>query len=323
MSLPRPSLELELDGQSFDGPSAALTRLSCTLGVDGSHDQLLFHVSLQSPLADVEQDVPVKLSLGNSDAPEGVFSGTVRSVERTARGVVVEAYADTWLMSQLFLAQAYLDMTIADIVSDLAGQAGVTTATLEAPVKLSAYHVDERRAAWSYARDLARFADLDLTTSADGELNLLPASGGGGAASASLTGTKFRYGAEVLSWQAGARTEPAAATGYAYGAGSEAGAEKWHVLLKDPGKSDGATRVLPIARDRDAASKWTAARANSAKRATLSGQALVIGSPALRAGSVVSFELPTGDIDARCRGVAHHLSASSGFVTALQLEGIA
>ena len=58
------------------------------------------------------------------DGEEEVFTGLIDRVEQGLTGVSIEILAATLPLSSWYGAQTYQDQTVADIIGDLAGQAG-------------------------------------------------------------------------------------------------------------------------------------------------------------------------------------------------------
>jgi phage protein D len=319
MSIRRPVIELTAGGAALSGPEAAAVRVQCDLKVGSAMDYALIACTPQTPLVDVSVGDDFTIGLGyEDDQPATVLSGKVSAIDYNPRMVAIEVEAATCALARYYHAGSYVQQTIGDIVSDLVAQAGLTAGTIEASQSLAAYHVDERRAVWSHIVDLSNIADLSLTTSAEGALEMREPKSG------PVTST-LRYGAELLLWQAGPRlTEEIALQAAPYGAGSEEGSAKWHILLKDPtgGSPDAPTIVLPAARDRETADAFSQARQSRKARRGLYGRAIVTGIPTLRAGDVVEMvDLPTGgDLTFRCRSVCHEIAPDVGFATHLQLE---
>ena len=319
MSIRRPSIELTAGDAGLSGPEAAVVSVQCVLAVGAALDYAVVVSALDSPLVDVSIGDDFTIGLGYEDQESAtVFSGNVSAIDYQPRMLSIEVESATCVLSRYYHAGSYVQQTIGDIVSDLAIQAGVTTGSIEASQSLAAYHVDERRAVWSHIVDLSNIGDLSLTTSAEGALEMREPK------SRPVT-SNFRYGAELLLWQAGprqaAKIVPRAAP---YGAGSEKGSEKWHILLKDPtgGSPDAPVIVLPAARDRETADGFSQAQESRKTRRGLHGRAIVTGTPSLRAGDVVAMvNLPTGDdLTFRCRSVCHEISPDMGFTTHLLLE---
>jgi phage protein D len=318
----RPRLKITVDGQDLSASEAALVSLRVELRLGSMHDRFTAFLSHQSPVADLDAGTAVEIALGYGDATEAVFTGDVVAVERLAGVVCVEGLARTHALARTRAAQSYLDQTVADIVRDLLGKGGVDAGDIDASLKLAVHHVDERRTIWAHIVDLARLASCDLIAAADGSLDCRPPRSG------PTPDHTLRHGADMLAWSVGPRTplgDPPAVV--PYGAASEAGAEKWHLLLREPdrGSPSAPTRVVEALRDRDGARALESGLQKAAQRRTLAGRIVIVGNSAIRPGDVLKLsDLPNGeDCIARALAVSHGFDGAAGFRTAIGLEGVA
>ncbi|CAN5192499.1 hypothetical protein BH18ACT4_BH18ACT4_09470 [soil metagenome] len=333
-----PATVVTLDGQELSGPELALAAAQIDIGFGPSLDRARLALGWLSPAADVEPGAEMTVAVGYQDETETVLTGQVDAVSHRPWGFVVDVLATSAKLTRLRTGQAFIDSSVADIVESLADEAGAAVGELEAPMVLAAYHVDERRNAWRHVLDLAWLAGVDVSTEPDGGLTLKPApdpgaaAGGLGAAVASAVipgaGGGLRYGAELVAWGLGpADTDRGETRVFPYGAGSELGAAKWHIVLKEPecGAPSGPV-VLPGAlRDREGATTLERAlAARTARRATL-GRVVVVGDQAHRAGDVIDLaELPAGPSPRlRILRLTHVVSEGTGFLTHLDVEAAA
>lgn len=322
MTLQRPDAQLTLDGRALGAAEAALESVRVDLGVGGAHDRFRARLGLLSKFLDVAPGAAAEVQLGYKDGLRAVLTGTVTSVERTPTGVVVEGHAATAALSAARLGRAYRDQSVADIVSDLVSGAGGTTGEVTGSTTLAAHHVDERRSVWEHLRRLAQLTGSELSADGVGAVNFRPVKTG----SADHT---LRHGAHVLAWQVGPRESAAAhaVTVVPYGAASEEGADKWHLVLREPEGSSPTETVLipPQLRSRDAAQALQDALSAARTRAGTRGALVAVGDAELRAGDLVELaDMPSGEDGVlRATAVVHVLAAGAGFRTALRLEGAA
>ena len=320
MTLRRPAATLVLDGSSLTAPEAAVVGLQVELGVGGGHDRFRAVAASASPAADAEPGATAEVRLGYGDDLTAVLAGTVTSVERLSAHVVVEGLAGTAALSKARVGRSYVRQTVAGIVSDLVDSAGAESGEIAAPLALAAYHVDERRSVWQHVRALARLAACEVTSDDGGALNFRPPKP---AASADRA---LRYGADLVAWSVGPRDgETLSFTVVAFGAASEQGADKWHLLLKEPdgGSPPGPTLVPAALRDRDGAQTFEGGLRRAATRRRTEGWLLLLGDAVIRAGDVVELvDVPSaapGPL--RVTAASHHFDARAGFRTALRVEG--
>lgn len=313
MSLSRPSAKVTLGGQAFSAAEAALVRLRVSLGLSGAHDAAELTLWPSSKLKDAATGDELSISLGEADGEEAVWSGEVTQVLAGPDALVVDGLAATVALSRARKSQSYVSQSVGDIVRDLASEMDVDE--VQGDLQLDAYSLDDRRSVWSHLLDLAALTGADVGCSAEGGLRFAPFQSG--APDATL-----RYGADVLSWQAGPRPAPPVPAVVASGAASDQGAEKWHWLTRDPASGSTAARVVAAFRTKDAADQLNQALADRAGRAALRGQVTVVGRADVRPGWRVEIQdLPTGDLGTlRVLAVEHVLDARFGFTTALTVE---
>lgn len=319
MSLFKPACIIQADGTDYTGAEAALRSMDLELCLGEGHDQAIIRCSHLSPLRDVQPDAALLISLGAPGAEVDVFSGIISRVEQQLTGVSVEVLADTCPLSSLYSGQVYQDQTVADIITDLAGQVDVATGIIDASLPVKIWHVTEQRSAWWHIKRLARMGGYEVLCDEKGALNVRPAGSGG-------LSHSLRFSAEILSLQTGEQRDSGVRYQYApAGAGSELGSEKWHICLREPvGETpDGPATIAGAPRDKDAAEKMTDAAAARMTRSFFTGKVLVTGNGTIRPGDSVDLsDIPDRDtISARVRSVQHRFDGTVGFTTTLYLGG--
>jgi hypothetical protein len=313
MSLSRPSARVTLGDQDYSAAEAALVRVRICLGLSGSHDAAELTLWPSTRLKDAFAGDTLAISLGELDSEEAVWSGEVSEVLAGADALVLEGLAATVALSRERRSQTYLSQSVGDIVRDLASDVDVDE--VQGDLQLDAYSLDDRRTLWSHLLDLAALTGADVGCSAEGGLRFAPFQGG----AAEVT---LRYGADVIAWRAGPTRTPTAPTVIASGAASDAGADKWHWLTRDPANGSSPARVVAAFRTRDAADHLNQTLADRADRAAISGQVTLVGRTDIRPGTRVEVtDLPTGDLGTlRVLAVEHVLDARFGFTTAITVE---
>ena len=321
MTLQRPGAALTLDGDRLTAAEAALTDLHVELGVGRAHDRFRAAFGAITRFADVAAGASAVVELGYGDDLDTVLTGTVTVVERRPWGLVVEGLAGTMALSRTRVGRSYVSQSAADIVSDLAGAAGVDLGEVSSSLQLSAYHADERRSIWSHVCTLARLAGCELSADGSGALNFRPPKSGS-------PDHSYRHGAELVAWDVGPRDTTATNLSVVpFGAASEQGADHWHILLREPdgGPPSDETLVPAALRDRDGAQTFQQALADARTRRGTGGEAVVGGDAALRAGDVVTLDdLPGGDgSPLRVTAATHRLGGDKAFYTLMRVEGVA
>lgn len=319
MSLERPAAKLTLGGHSLDAAEAALESLRVELSVSGAHDRFQCRLGHLSPFADVDAGADAEIQLGYGDDLQTVLTGTVTAVERAPWGLRVEGLAASSTLSAARIGRSYIGQTVADVVADLAAAGGGSAGEVSASHTLAAYHVDERRSVWTHVRQLARLTGSELSSAPDGGLNFRPVK----------TGTAdhtLHHGADLVAWRVGPRGPAGPDVSVVpFGAASEQGTDKWHILLRSPeGDSpQGEVVVAAALRDRDATQALQDALGAAAARRAQGGGLTLVGDGAIRAGDLVELaDMPSGE-DGLLRAIAvtHLLAMDAGFRTAIAVEG--
>ncbi|MDQ4043678.1 MAG: contractile injection system protein, VgrG/Pvc8 family [Actinomycetota bacterium] len=266
------------------------------------------------------------VSFGYEDGiAELIFTGQVEEVCQDVRGGTrVTASDGGAVLSTQRINQSYEQQKAGDIVSDLAGRAGVGTDTVEDGVEFPFYVVDDRRSAYRHIAALARRSGYLAYFTPENKLNFAPFA-------SSQPVQTFSYGEVIISLRT---TKIAAVVGavttVGEGAAGSQGQEAWSWLVKDPSSvtssagSDGAERQIQDAslRSADAARSAAEGIANATDRTGLTGELLVPGSPAVVVGSVVEIvDAPQDALNGLylVTGVRHRFSKAKGFTSLARL----
>jgi hypothetical protein len=320
MSVQRPAASLSLGGQTLKAPAAALAELRIDLGLGSAHDRFRALVGSASPAADAEIGADATVELGYDDSLTTVLTGSVSAVERLHFGVLVEGLSATSALSKARVGRSYVSQSADAVIRDLVGSAGGTAGEVTASGDLAAYHVDERRSVWSHLRALALLAGCELSSDAEGKLVVRPPK------SAPVADHRLRRGADLIAWTVGtiaAGGEPPDVV--PFGAASQQGAAKWHIVVREPeGRSPRTATLVPAAvRDRAGAETLADALRNASARRARGGTIVAVGDPAIRAGDLVQLEGVDGvAVLLRATAVTHAFDRG-GFRTALRVEAAA
>lgn len=330
MSIARPSASVTLNGDTYSAAEAGLMRARVDLGLN-AHDRVQLMFWPQSALAGAAPGDELSLglsleaktggllaavpsTLGGVGASDVLWTGSVQSTRSGSDFFSVIGLASTSVLSDSRRSQTWEDMSVGDIVNDLAGD---LSTEVEADLKLASFSIDNTRSVWSYLYELAQLAGAELSCAADGGVRFILSSKESGS-------IELRYGADLIDWRLSRNVTYAPVGAAEHGAASSAGGDKWHWLAHDPvGVAGDPVRVPAAFRTRDAATAYTEAAAARATRAQLSGAVWLGGRPELRPGSWVELKgLPEGDSGPlRVKAVTHQLDGQNGFITALQVEG--
>lgn len=318
MTIDRPSATITIDGQDLSLAESATAALFVAATTASAHDRATLTLGPGSPALDAAPDAHVEISMSAAGAEsEGlVFTGSIARVAHQPWGTEVHALSASSALDRVHVGRAYLSRTVGDIVADLLGEAGVASGDVAAGATLPVFYVDEVRSAWRHVCRLASLVVGELTSAADGSINLRPARTG-------AAGHTYRAGAELLSWAVGRQQDLVAARSVGpFSAASEQGAEAWSLVHHDPGGS-GAHLVHPVLRDRDLAQSVDDATAAARASAGGQGWAVVTGDASVRAGDLVELDsVERAEATYRVVTVRHQIDLT-GFSTTLRLEGAA
>jgi phage protein D len=266
------------------------------------------------------------ISFGYEDGTtELIFTGEVEAVRHDVRGTTHLTATDGGAaLSKLRINQSYEQQKAGDIVSDLAGRAGVGTDTVENGVEFPFYVVDDRRSAYRHIAALARKSGYLAWFTPEGKLSFAPSTAGQAVQT-------FAYGTDILSLEVTEATPSlGTVTTIGEGAAGGQGQEAWSWLVKDPspvegnaGKGEPEREVQdPSLRSGDAVQSAAEGITDAAALTKLTGELLVPGSPAVVVGSAVEVvDAPQDTLNGLylVTGVRHRFSKVRGFTTLAQL----
>lgn len=270
----------------------------------------------------------VTVELGDADGGglTKVLTAAVVAVEPGLTTTRVVAFSGANDVLRTFTDQTYESKTAGQIVSDLAGQAGVTVASADDGITFPAYVVDGRRSVYQHAHDLADLCGFDLYLNTDGELVFEAFTSG-------KTVHPVEYAKDVLALDV-RHLPPLAGQVEAWGESptGSAGANAWPWLTKDFSSSKGTAgsgEVLllqrPVLRTATAAGLAATAALTTIQRQTLRGQVTLAGRPDILLGDALQLKgLPQAALNAtyQVRGVTHRVSKRRGFTTVVDFRAI-
>jgi phage protein D len=287
---------------------------------DGGADGAVLTLGERSELAAAEGDA-VTVELGWDGDTTLVFTGAVDIVERRIHGLEITCSGGRALLARTRADATYVGQTAGQVVTALAGEAGVDTGDVQDGVKLPVYVADSGRSHHAHCLRLARWCGFGLYCDAAGALVFAPFT-------AATPDRTFRYGADLLSASAQRSTPCGEATVVPESPASAQGDETASWLVKDPSPNVGGTGAAilcePALRTKDAAATAAQALADRAARATVSGRIELAGIPHVALGTAVALEdMPDADLNAtyEVRALRHVLDRQRGFRTQLVLGG--
>jgi len=274
-----------------------------------------------------DHQVTVELGYAQDDELTQVMAGGIVSVEPGLTTSRATGHSAAQKALRTFVDKTYEGKTAAQIVRDLAGEAGVDVATADTGITFPAYVVDGRRSVHRHMADIARLCGFDLYVDPEGGLVFEPFANGN-------TVHTLEYGKHIVEL-ASEQSDAAAGKVEAFGEspGGSQGAEDWAWLTKDfsakKGSAGSGQPLLLLERSvlRSAAAARTAAEAAHTRieRRTIRGRLLIAGRPQVKLGDAVRLrDVPETALNGtfQVRSVTHHLSKVGGFTTTIVFRSI-
>lgn len=115
---------------------------------------------------------PCRLTLGNGERDEDVFTGVIRTMEPSLHGWRVVAVNAGGQMAALRPATTFEAVSAGQVIRDLAGEAGVETGRVTDGAALAFYVADPARTAWEHVARLASMSAAFARIDAGGALEV-------------------------------------------------------------------------------------------------------------------------------------------------------
>ncbi|WP_428264574.1 hypothetical protein [Haliangium sp.] len=264
---------------------------------------------------DAQPGDDVSLSLDGGEGESQVFTGQLTAVAHTPSAVRVTAHGGGLRLARYRPALSLETVTCGDVITQLCGDAGVDTGTVDGGPTMALYAADGRATALD---ETVRLAWLGGTQAAfDGDGRLFAAAGGGPGEDMAL-----RYGRELIDaevYQLVADETELAVAGEGAAAATAANARQVIVdffagAAPTPGP-DTRVRAEPALRTSDdadaAAAAWTARRIEAEARVRFTAWLV----PGLAPGARVEIQDAPGDLglsECRVERVVHTIDARRG-----------
>lgn len=321
-ALRTPVVEISFGSAGAEDWAQAVVSVAVEAGLAPAVDaaEVVVAASADAPSAVVGDTGAISLGYHDEGATV-VFTGEVESVRSGILGATrIVATNGGATLSRLRVNRSYEKQKAGDVVGDLAGEAGVPTATVEDGIEFAFLVVDDRRSAYGHVADLARKSGFVAYMTPEGELTFAPLVGGQAVQS-------FAYGTDVLALEATeAAPVVATVTSVGEGAAGSQGADAWSWLVKDPAAVTGSAgaeapeQLVSDAslRSADAARTAAAGLAAAAALHAADGRLLAPGAPAVIVGSTIEIAEAPGDAlngSYLVRSVQHRFLRGEGFTT--------
>jgi phage protein D len=329
MIMIKPAYKLTIGTQAVDStiePKAGtLVDLTVSLDMDTPADSFCLVLgNLEGIKPSVGDEAAIEL--GYSDGLAQVIRGKVVSVESGLTSTRVIGHSPASSLLRYFYDNTYQGKKSGQIVSDLAGQAGVAVASAQDGTAFPAYVIDGRQSAYRHMRDLADLSGFDLYINWEGKLVFEAYAGG-------KIVHVLEYSKHIIELEV-QHSEPQARSVEAWGESPGGGksALAWSWLTKDflssKGSAGEGTPKLLVERSSlrtaEAAQAAAAATHTNVQRQAVRGRLLVQGAVQIRLGDAVLLVGVGEDLDKtyQVRAVTHRLTKSGGFTTAVGFRSV-
>ncbi len=318
-----PAYKLTIGSQAVDTtqePKAStLVDLTVYLDMDTPADSFCLVLGNLDGIKPAQGD-EAAIELGYVD--DGLFQvmrGKVISVESGLTSTRVIGHSPASNLLRYFYDSSYQGKKAGEIVSELAGQAGVAVSSAQDGPVFPAYVVDGGQSAYRHMRDLADLSGFDFYLDGEGKLVFEKFAGG-------KTVHVLEYGKHILELVV-QHSEPQARSVEAWGESPGGGKapEAWSWLTKDfqgsMGSAGSGTPKLLFARSSlrtaEAARAASQAAYTAVQRRAVRGRLLVQGMPQIRLGDAVRLAGAGAVLDKtyQVRAVTHRMTKSGGFTT--------
>ena len=318
----RPAFRVDLGGAAGDYAGTVIS-ITVEAGPAPAVDGTELAVGPGGPVPAVGDQGTVELGYADTGTVV-VCTGTVVAVRRGLAGLTrVLLAGPAGALARTRVRTSYRAVTAGDVVTDLAGTAGVPTGSVSPGIDLARLVLDDTRTAWDHIAALARRCGFLAAVSPDGQL-------GFGAPAPGSPQATFRQDADLLDARMRAgQAGLGAVTAVGDGAAGSQGSDAWSWVVEDSSTVTGTAgsgdpaMVLPdgALRSAQAASASATGIAMLAGLTRHTGRLVVPGTPPVTVGGTVQL---TGDVPGLAGGylvlaVRHRLNPDAGFRTILDV----
>jgi len=292
-SLILPTYALTLGNEQFTEQAVEL-RVALELAPVPDSVTVVFpaHVKLSASPGDA-----ARLTLGNGESDEPVFTGTIAAIDRSFDAVRVRALDAGGILSTFRPAATYEQTTAGEVAKSLCADCGVDTGDVDDGVDLAFYAADPSRTAYEHIARVAEWSGAIARVSADDALEMI-------VLNATTAELALRYGRELLAITQESR--PSAIESFVVAGESGAGSASVPEALRPTtdffagNRPDAPARTArlasaPALRTAAAAASAGAARQRAYAAARFRGAFDAFLLPKLRPGTIVEMQdLPDG-----------------------------
>jgi prophage tail gpP-like protein len=312
----KPAYKIQIGSETFE-PSAQSPvvglRLSLDMDIPTDSFETLFGVNNKT--TKIKKEDSASIQLGYEDNLTDVFKGAVDNVEPEISGIRITGLNFISKLLALRTNQVYENQSAGDIVSDLAGKAGVTTGDVSSGLKFPVYYVEDSKNAYEHIRDLAEKCGFDVYMTTDSKLVFKKYE--------RTEPRVLEYGKNIMEVTL-QEERPMVASVVVQGESPSSfkGSDTSHWLTKRrvEGVAGSGASVLiedPTVKDKDTAEKVAKTQLDTLTR-TLFGTVKIIGDSEVKLGDTIEIKgMPNSKINGefQVRSVEHFLNKVTGFTT--------
>lgn len=322
----RPSYSISLDQETLSSESLGpLIDLQIRRDKSGAADEAIVTLGRVSKIS-LTEGAEVSVELGWDGETETVFSGIIETVDRGIDQLEVVCLGQQSKLMKTRADKVLVSQKAGQVVTALAGEAGVQTETIEDGIDLPVYLVDSSVNLHEHCLSLARRCGFDLYTNEKGKLIF-------SRFNVTAADHTFRYREQILGASIEKGTPRDEVTVVPESPASSSGDETVSWLIKDPAphtaKAGGGASALlvsdPMLRTKEAADSAAKAQLYFSQRDALAGSLKLMGTPEIQLGEAVALkDLPDDEVNQlyQVMAIRHCLNKRRGFYTDVVLGGM-
>ncbi|MEM2027476.1 MAG: hypothetical protein QXR45_06520 [Candidatus Bathyarchaeia archaeon] len=312
----KPSYRVQVESDVFDSSSMCIVGIEIirSVGVSAGSCEILFNINDKT--SKIEEGDAILVQIGYGEELKDVFNGFVDDVENEITRVRVLGLDSASKLLNTRVNQVYEGQTAGQIVSDLAGKAGVRVEEAADGIRFPQYTVDDGKNVYEHMRDLADKCGFSLYMNVKNKIMFKKYE--------RKEPHILEYGKNIIHIEVD-KHEPRFTQVSVRGESpaSFKGADKAHWLTKrlvEGLAGSGGNRLLiidPTAKDRDMADKMAEAKLNELMK-TLTGTAKIIGDANIDLCDTIEIRCLRQNYlnsEYQVRSVEHILNRKEGFIT--------
>jgi len=322
----KPSYSIKLDQEtiSSDSPGPLLS-LEVRRDKTGAADEAIVALG-RVPEVNPSGGAGVSIELGWDGDTQLVFTGIIDTVERGISHLEVCCLGQQSKLMKARADKVLVSQKAGQVVTTLAGDAGVETETIEDGIDLPVYLVDSSMSLHEHCLRLARRCGFDLYTNEKGKLVF-------SRFAATVADHTFKYKVQILEASIEKSAPRDEIRMVPESPASSSGDETVSWLIKDPAphtvKAGGGADALllsdPLLRTKEAADTAANAQLYFSQRNAVVGSVALMGTPEIQLGETAALKnLPDAELNRtyQVMAIRHRLDKRRGFSTSVVLGGM-